>query len=431
MEVFMRGVFMSEITVCIDVYNLMYSGYHATKKANLSTKNYVFFEGSVYDSADRNSYYDGILKSYDVDKLVSSFNDDGLVSFLRSKGFKKGSLKSEFESLRRSVLDYHLMEGEYSLPTGALLMFSKKVASILGAYPGKIKRIVCCWDNRTSKNAVGGINEEYIKYMRENKPEILAEREASARGTEYKSGRPQMPSDLSIQLSVLPGLIESLPSGINLNIPGYEADDILSEVAKHFESIEGECACIVTKDKDLWQCIRSGNFIISTMSVPKGKAFRDIEAHDSDVVRKFGVGAEYVPDYLAITGDSVDNVHGIHGVGPEKAKQLINKFGHCDQIISGLELLVSEYGSPKKLAKAKKDVGLDKMTEKTIQAMLDSKEELDFFHRMVMLDRDCGIDINDLDISSGTIETFKAECKKFGLNSVLRDLNRTSPGIKV
>ena len=104
-----------------------------------------------------------------------------------------------------------------------------------------------------------------------------------------------------------------------------EADDALASAAHLAErDARVEKVCIWTPDKDLAQCVRGDRVVQMDR---RGKSIRN----EDGVREKFGVSPEFIPDYLALIGDSADGYPGLAGIGPKGAARLITKYGHIEQ----------------------------------------------------------------------------------------------------
>jgi 5'-3' exonuclease len=104
-----------------------------------------------------------------------------------------------------------------------------------------------------------------------------------------------------------------------------EADDALASVASiASQDARVEKVCIWTPDKDLAQCV-SGNRVVQVDR--RSGEIRD----EARVQAKFGVGPRFIPDYLALVGDSSDGYPGLPGIGPKTAARLIQQHGHLEQ----------------------------------------------------------------------------------------------------
>jgi DNA polymerase-1 len=142
---------------------------------------------------------------------------------------------------------------------------------------------------------------------------------------EYKAHRPPMPPELGAQLGMVRRVIDAF--GLQqLEVPGFEADDIIATLAKVATSAGMEVV-ICSSDKDLMQLCCDDISVLDTM--------RNRRFHVDEVREKFGVPPELVGDVLALMGDSIDNVPGVAGIGPKTAAELINKFGSLDALLAG------------------------------------------------------------------------------------------------
>jgi len=141
---------------------------------------------------------------------------------------------------------------------------------------------------------------------------------------EYKAHRPPMPSELANQLDLVRRVIDVL--GLTtLEVPGYEADDIIATLAR-VAVAEGMEVVICSSDKDLMQLVGGDVSILDTM--------KDRRLRAAEVEEKFGVPPALVGDVLALMGDSIDNVPGVDGIGPKIASELIKKFGSLDELLA-------------------------------------------------------------------------------------------------
>lgn len=187
-------------------------------------------------------------------------------------------------------------------------------------------------------SAVFGFINSLVKIIRDEKPDYLAVVFDTKAPTfrhkmydEYKSTRAKMPEDL---VSQIPRIHQAVAA---LNIPefsleGYEADDIIGTIARKaaFRNIN---VSLVSNDKDLFQLINDR----VEMYVPQKGSESPIRMDSEAVKKKIGVYPEKVIEFMALTGDSSDNVPGIPGVGPKTALSLLGQFGSLDEILEGAE----------------------------------------------------------------------------------------------
>lgn len=150
---------------------------------------------------------------------------------------------------------------------------------------------------------------------------------------DYKANRSEMPEQLAQQLPHIKELTRLLGYRI-VEQSGIEADDLLGAVAEHLSNtVEDSEAIIVSADKDLAQCLKPGVSQLLPPPTANPKLGWRTLTHDK-VVEKFGVHPEVIPDYLALIGDTSDNIPGLKGVGPKTAAKWIGQYGNLDKIIA-------------------------------------------------------------------------------------------------
>lgn len=150
---------------------------------------------------------------------------------------------------------------------------------------------------------------------------------------DYKANRPPMPDELKSQIP----LIKRIAAAFGWKLyshAGYEADDLIGVIARHCEN---DCkVLIVSSDKDLSQLINEN----ISMLVPQNGNKGDFEERTpGTVVDKFGVTPELIVDYLALLGDSSDNIAGVPGIGAKSAAELLNSFGGAENWLDAPEKL--------------------------------------------------------------------------------------------
>lgn len=144
---------------------------------------------------------------------------------------------------------------------------------------------------------------------------------------DYKANREPAPEDLKRQFGACREVTEAL--GVSqFASDRFEADDLIGSIAARMRSA-GMCSVIVTRDKDLAQLIREGD---EYWDYAGGKrvAYEEIEA-------QFGVQPERMADFLALTGDKVDNIPGVPGVGKKTAAVLLQHFSSIDDIYARID----------------------------------------------------------------------------------------------
>ncbi len=177
---------------------------------------------------------------------------------------------------------------------------------------------------------------------------------------DYKANRPPMPEDLVVQIEPINQIIEAL--GIKLlSIKGVEADDVIGTLAKEANEA-GLDTVISTGDKDMTQLVNKHIKVVNTMS--------NELLDEKGVENKFGVKPELIIDYLALVGDTSDNVPGVEKVGPKTAVKWLTEYGSLDEIIKNAEKISGKVGEnlrnglsqlhiSKELVTIKKDVSLE------------------------------------------------------------------------
>ncbi|UCG72196.1 MAG: DNA polymerase I [Chromatiales bacterium] len=150
---------------------------------------------------------------------------------------------------------------------------------------------------------------------------------------DYKANRPPMPDDLRAQIDPV---LEAIQAGglPMLRIAGVEADDVIGTLAQRAVAADMDVT-IVTGDKDMAQLVSPHVELLDTM--PRGPS-REPRATDTDgVVERFGVRAEQITDYLALVGDSSDNIPGVPKIGAKTAAALLQHYDHVEDMLADLD----------------------------------------------------------------------------------------------
>jgi len=150
----------------------------------------------------------------------------------------------------------------------------------------------------------------------------------------YKEHRPGMPDELRAQVGPLLEIIGALGLPL-LRIPGVEADDVIGTLACR-AARAGQTVLISTGDKDMAQLVNGSITLINTMT----NSVLDREG----VKLKFDVYPEQMVDYIALIGDTIDNIPGIDKVGPKTAAKLLQQFGGLDELISRIAEVPGKVG---------------------------------------------------------------------------------------
>jgi len=243
-------------------------------------------------------------------------------------------------------------------------------------------------------NATYAMTNMILKLLKENKPDSLLvvfdSKVPSFRheiSKEYKAQRKPMPDNLSVQVPYVKSVIGALGIPI-LEIEGYEADDIIGTIVEKIKSEDVEIF-IVTGDKDLMQFISENVYVYDTM--------KNVIYGEKEVEEKFGVSPSLICDFLALSGDTSDNIPGIPGIGEKTARMLIREFGSLEEIYERIEEI-------------KKDSIRDKLVKGRDFAFLSKK--------LASIKRDVPIDLEKLE--------WKVDPDPRRLKSLFRELEFTS-----
>lgn len=145
---------------------------------------------------------------------------------------------------------------------------------------------------------------------------------------EYKANRKKTPDNLKWQMGLIKEIIDKLDYPF-FQIPGYEADDIITTIGQNIvQKHEDKKAYIISSDKDLKQVLTERIIFWDT--------FKNTRTNKKQFIKEYGFEPKYLLDYLALCGDSSDNIPGIDGIGPKTASKLIKEYGDLDTIYSNI-----------------------------------------------------------------------------------------------
>lgn len=185
-------------------------------------------------------------------------------------------------------------------------------------------------------NAIYIFTNMIFKVLKERMPDAIAIAFDTHEPTErhiiyedYKAQRPETPQDLLIQIPHIKEIIRAF--GITtFEIPGYEADDIICTIALKAVS-EGAKVFILSGDKDMMQIVGENIWIYDPM--------KDLLIDEQQVIKRFGVLPGKIPEIMALSGDTVDNIPGVRGIGEKTAREILNEAGCLDALIDNPELI--------------------------------------------------------------------------------------------
>lgn len=197
-------------------------------------------------------------------------------------------------------------------------------------------------------SAIYGVINSFLKIIDEYQPEYVMvsfdRKDKTFRhkmDENYKANRPPMPEDLVEQIEPVKEFFQliNIPE---ISLAGYEADDVLGTFAESFK--EHADVYIVSGDKDFAQMVQPHVFLLDP--------FKNSLLDEAGVHNKYGIDASQFIDYLAIVGDSADNIPGVKGIGPKGAEKLLTEFRDLSEIYENLD---SQKGATLKKLKEHKD----------------------------------------------------------------------------
>jgi len=197
---------------------------------------------------------------------------------------------------------------------------------------------------------------------------------------EYKANRESMPEDLREQIQPIHEIIRAMGIPL-LVVPGVEADDVIGTLALQATQARQDTV-VSTGDKDMAQLVTEHVTLVNTMT--------ETTMNREGVVEKFGVPPELIIDYLALMGDTVDNIPGVPKVGPKTAAKWLNQFGSLDDVVNQADEIKGKVGESlrdcleqlplsKELTTIKCDVELDVALADLVAQEPDTDALLEFF----------------------------------------------------
>jgi len=165
---------------------------------------------------------------------------------------------------------------------------------------------------------------------------------------EYKATRKAPPDELQVQMEYFPKIVDGLGWPV-ITVPRVEADDVIATLVEQARA-KGWEVVIYSADKDIMQMVGEGVTMID--------ALHQKTYTREEVIKKMGVPPEKIPDFLALVGDTSDNIPGIRGVGDKTAAGLLEKYGSLDALIEQNPVvpriqIKQPFGDPEQLARIK------------------------------------------------------------------------------
>src|SRR5688572_11374014 len=215
-------------------------------------------------------------------------------------------------------------------------------------------------------NAVYGFTAMLIKLLADERPQgvvVCFDKGVPQfrvdRYPEYKAGRAATPDLFKQQLPLIREVIDSLRIPM-IDLEGYEADDLLATLTRRCKE-EGLEVILVTGDRDILQLVGDKVSVIMTR-----RGISDVIRYDTPtVLERYGITPEKWIDFVALKGETSDNLPGVPGIGDKTAAQLINKYGDIEQVIAHAEELTP------KLRQAIKDQAEQVRINKELGRLLD------------------------------------------------------------
>jgi DNA polymerase-1 len=199
---------------------------------------------------------------------------------------------------------------------------------------------------------------------------------------EYKAQRAPMPDELRAQVEPMLALVSALGVPL-LRVDGVEADDVIGTLALQ-AAADGTEVIVSTGDKDLAQLVGPHVTLVNTMT--------NSRLDPDGVVQKFGVRADQIVDWLALVGDSIDNIPGVEKCGPKTAAKWLGEYGTLDAIIANADKVTGKIGEnlraalpqlplSRRLATIKTDVPLDVKAAGLVMRAPDSAQLRELYRR--------------------------------------------------
>ncbi len=218
---------------------------------------------------------------------------------------------------------------------------------------------------------------------------------------DYKANRPPMPDDLRAQVAPMLEVVAALGIPI-LRVPGVEADDVIGTLAVRAAQ-QGMQVTVSTGDKDFAQLVRppadAGRGSIALVNTMSGSRLDSEEA----VLAKFGVRPAQIVDYLALMGDSIDNVPGVEKCGPKTAAKWLGEYGSLAGVIENAGAITGKVGDNLRAALPRLPLNRELVTIKT----------------------DVALDVApaDLALRARDVDTLRTLYTRYGFNQALKELD--------
>lgn len=214
---------------------------------------------------------------------------------------------------------------------------------------------------------------------------------------EYKANRPPMPDELRSQVEPMLAIVTALGVPV-VRVSGVEADDVIATLAQQAAS-SGIDVVVSTGDKDLAQLVNDRVQLVNTMT---GQTL-----DEAGVLAKFGVRPDQIPDFLALMGDKVDNIPGVHKCGEKTAAKWLAEYGSMDAVMAHA----------------------DQMGGKIGEYLREALPHLPLSRQLTTVRRDLDLEVapEQLILASADADTLRGLYSRYGFKAALRDLDAVSP----
>ncbi len=216
---------------------------------------------------------------------------------------------------------------------------------------------------------------------------------------EYKKNRPKTPERLHVQVPHVVELVRSFGYK-TYQISGFEADDIIGTLVEKFK-YDYDKIYILTSDKDLMQLV---NEKVHLLRLTKGVTNYK-EYSPSEVKKEYKVLPEQISEFLAMVGDSIDNIKGLPGIGKVTAAKLLNEYGKIENIYNNL----------------------DKLSEKQAKTFIENREHLLQNLKLTQLKYDPDINFDNIKRMKVDYNKIIEKFKEYEFTSLLKELDYYSP----
>ena len=275
-------------------------------------------------------------------------------------------------------------------------------------------------------NAVYGFTSMLIKLLAEEHPDYIAVAFDKGPPTvrleqyaEYKAGRRETPDEFRQQLPLIHEVVETLRIPI-VEVEGYEADDAIATLAVRAQD-EGIDAVIVTADRDFFQLVRPGITVLFNR-----KGISDIVRYDeAAITERFGLPPSKYLEYVALKGDTSDNIPGVPGVGEKTASKLVQDFDTVENLLAntaelkgrireGIEAAGDDLVRNRELARLNDDLDLPlgpedcamgEWDQEAVRRLFNSLEFRTLFERLEDVGRPTkpAVEAASVDVGEGTV----------------------------